>query len=166
MKEYSIKKPAAMVGYPIHQAIAALVDGKPHIWLDHGETISLRTAAKLDNPGRDLPSFKEGEVRLFNLKASVSTQVRGKKFYPKPGDHEARNKWLLKKGLLHGFEVINSTNFSKSVQITDLKNRNFSMDSTTFSGSLKVKDVALFQAALEAGVGSTGKAFGFSFLTI
>ena len=34
------------------------------------------------------------------------------------------------------------------------------------SGVLKVTDTIAFQAALRSGVGSTGKAFGFSLLSI
>jgi len=44
MKEFTLMKPRAISGYPIHRAVAGLTKGAPHIWRDNGETLTIRTA--------------------------------------------------------------------------------------------------------------------------
>lgn len=81
MKEFIIKKPTAMRGYPIHRAVAALAQGAPHTWRDNGDTLTIRTTAPIDAVGVKLPATQVGELRLFNLRASVSSKVRGRHIY-------------------------------------------------------------------------------------
>lgn len=166
MKEFTIRKPGSVSGYPIHRAVAALTQGAPHIWRDNGETLTIRTAATLDAAGKDLPEVQLGELRLFNLRACVGSKVRGRHIYPARGDHAARQAWLGKQGLRHGFEVVAVHCTSGIARVADQAGRNFTLDATDFTGVLKVIDAAAFHAALRAGVGSTGKAFGFSLLSI
>src|SRR5665647_2162198 len=90
MKEYTVKKPHSIAGYPVHRAVAALTQGAPHLWRDNGETLTIRTTARLDAQGVDLPSVQAGELRLFNLRACVASKVRGRHVYPARGDHKAR----------------------------------------------------------------------------
>ena len=78
MKEFTVKKPRAISGYPIHRAVAALAQGAPHIWRDNGETLTIRTAALLDAEGVNLPDVRVGELRLFSLRACVASKVRGR----------------------------------------------------------------------------------------
>lgn len=166
MKEFIVKKPRSVSGYPIHRAVAALTQGAPHIWRDNGETIAVRTTAKLDAQGADLPAFEVGELRLFNLLACVGSKIRGRHVYPPRGDHVARQAWLGRQGQRHGFEVISVHCTSDIARIADQFGRNFTLDATDFTGVLKVTDSTAFHLALCAGVGSTGRAFGFSFLSI
>lgn len=166
MKEFTIKKPASISGYPVHRAVAALTQGAPHTWRDNGETLTIRTAAPLDAEGTDLPEVPVGELRLFSLRACVASKVRGRHVYPPRGDHAARQAWLGKQGLRHGFEVVAVHCTSDIATVADQAGRNFTLDATDFTGVLKVTDSAAFQTALRAGVGSTGKAFGFSLLSI
>jgi hypothetical protein len=166
MKDYSLNKPATLSGYPIHRMVAALTHGAPHLWRDNGDTLTIRTSAALDAPGLALPEVPVGELRLFSLRACVASKVRGRHIYPARGDHEARQTWLRKQGLRHGFELVAVHCTSDTARVADQSGRNFTLDATDFTGVLKVTDAAAFQAALRAGVGSTGKAFGFGLLSI
>ena len=166
MKEFILKKPAAISGYPIHRAVAALTKGAAHLWRDDGETVVIRTDAPLDAEGSDLPSVALGELRLFKLRACVSTKVRGRHIYPARGDHKARQAWLGQQGQRHGFEVVAAHCTSDMTRVADQSGRDFKLDATDFTGVLKVTDAAAFCNALCAGIGSTGRAFGFSLLSI
>lgn len=166
MKEFTVKKPRSISGYPIHRAVATLTQGAPHTWRDNGDTLTIRTTAQLDAEGSDLPEVQLGELRMFSLLACVGSKVRGRHIYPPRGDHAARQAWLGKQGQRHGFEVIAVHCSSDIARVADQSGRNFTLDATDFTGVLKVTDIAAFQTALRAGVGSTGKAFGFSLLSI
>ena len=166
MKEFTIKKPRAVAGYPVHRAVAALVNGAPHIWRDNGETLTIRTSASIACAGVDLPEVGLSELRLFNLRACVGTKVRGKHVYPAKGDHQARKAWLEKQGLRLGFALVAVHSASGTARVMDQTGRDFILDATDFTGVLKVTDVQAFQKALRSGVGSTGRAFGFSLLCI
>ena len=166
MKEFTVKKPQSITGYPVHQAVAALTQGAPHLWRDNGETLTIRTAAQLDAEGSDLPEVQLGELRMFNLRACVGSKVRGRHVYPPRGDHAARQAWLGRQGLRHGFEVVAVHCTSNMARVADQSSRSFTLDATDFTGVLKVTNMAAFQNALRAGVGATGKAFGFSLLSI
>ena len=166
MKEFTVKKPRAVKGYPIHRAVAALAHGAPHTWRDNGDTLTIRTAAPLDADGVNLPEVRLGELRLFSLRACVASKVRGRHVYPARGDHQARQTWLGKQGLRHGFAVVAVHCTSDVARVSDQVGRNFTLDATDFTGVLKVTDPAAFQAALRTGVGATGRAFGLSLLSI
>ena len=166
MKEFIVKKPRSVTGYPIHRAVAALAQGAPHLWRDNGDTLTIRTAARIDADGADLPSVRAGELRLFNLRACVNSKIRGRHIYPPRGDHKARQAWLARQGARHGFELVTVHCTSKFATVADQAGRDFKLDSTDFTGVLKVTDAEAFQRALCAGVGSTGRAFGFSLLSI
>ena len=166
MKEFIVKKPRGVVGYPIHRAVAALAQGAPHHWRDNGDTVTIRTTASIDSEGADLPAVRTGELRLFNLRACVNSKVRGRHIYPPRGDHQARQAWLARQGLRHGFEVVAVHCTSRFATVADHAGRDFKLDSTDFTGVLKVTDTQAFEQALCAGVGSTGRAFGFSLLSI
>lgn len=166
MKEFTIKKPASITGYPIHRVVAALTHGAPHTWRDNGDTLTIRTNAALDAHGVDLPDVQAGELRLFSLRASVSSKVRGRHIYPPRGDHQIRQAWLARQGLRHGFTIVASHCTDEQARVADASGRDFTIDATDFTGVLKVTDTIAFQAALRSGVGSTGKAFGFSLLSI
>lgn len=166
MKEFTVKKPRSVNGYPIHRAVAALAQGAPHVWRDNGDTLTIRTATELDAEGVALPQVQLGELRLFNLRACVSSKVRGRHIYPPRGDHVARQAWLVKQGLLHGFEVVTVHCSSAAARVVDHTGRNFTLDATDFTGVLKITNTSTFENALCTGVGSTGRAFGFSLLSI
>lgn len=155
-----------MTGYPIHRAVAALAQGSPHLWRDNGDEVTIRTAAPLEAEGTALPDVTVGEIRLFNLRACVGSKIRGRHVYPQEGDSKARLDWLNKQAQRHGFEVISAHCTSEMARVSDQSGRDFTLDSTDFTGVLKVADCNAFNNALRVGVGSTGKAFGFSLLSI
>lgn len=166
MKEYTIKKPRLVEGYPVHRVVAALAKGTPHLWRDNGETVTIRTEIELGPDCVDLPTLKVGELRLFNLRASVSSKNKGRHIYPPQSDPKVRQAWLARQALRHGFEVITVHCTSELARVSDQSGRDFRLDSTDFTGVLKVTDPSVFGNALRSGVGSTGKAFGFSLLAI
>jgi hypothetical protein len=166
MKEFTVKKPHVVSGYSVHRAVAALTQGEPHIWRDNGETVTIRTSAAIDAHGSELPAVELGEMRLFNLRACVGSKVRGRHIYPLRGDHQFRKIWLAKQGLRHGFELIAVHSRSDVARVADQVGRDFVIDATDFTGILKITDAVAFQQALQLGVGGTGKAFGFSLLSI
>ncbi len=166
MKDFIIKKPRSLSGYPIHRAVAALAQGAPHLWRDNGETVTIRTAAPLEAEGVDLPEIKLGELRLFNLRACVGSKIRGRHVYPPQGDAKVRQAWLAKQADRHGFAVISVHCTSELARVSDQSGRDFTLDSTDFTGVLKVTDITAFRNALRNGIGSKGKAFGFSLLSI
>ena len=65
-----------------------------------------------------------------------------------------------------GFEPLTTTCSCLMQEIKDGKERTFKVDQTDFAGILKVTDEGKFKSALELGVGSTAKAFGFGLLVI
>lgn len=166
MKEFIVKKPRPIRGYPIHRAVAALTNGAPHTWRDNGETLTIRTTATLEADGTDLPEVQLGELRMFSLRACVGSKVRGRHVYPARGDHHARQVWLGKQGMRHGFEVVAVHCTSDTTRVSDQSGRDFALDATDFTGVLKITDVAAFQSALRTGVGAIARAFGFSLLSI
>lgn len=166
MKEYSIQKPTAIAGYPIHRAVAALTSGAQHTWRDNGDAVLIRTMGPMGMDGAELPAPPLGEIRLFSLRACVCRKVRGRHIYPKVGDNQARQAWLERQGLRHGFSVVTVFCSSEVARVTDHTGRNFTLDSTDFTGALKVTDADAFQGALRTGVGGTGRAFGFSLLSV
>ncbi len=166
MRDFNLKKPTTISGYPIHRAVAALTNGAPHLWRDNGDTLTIRTNAHLDAEGVDLPTVQTGELRLFNLRACVASKVRGRHIYPARGDHKARQEWLGRQGQRHGFALVSVHCTSGMARVSDDRRRDFSIDATDFTGVLKVIDPVAFDNALRFGVGNTGRAFGFSLLTI
>ena len=166
MKEFTVKKPRSISGYPVHRSVAALTQGAPHTWRDNGETLTIRTTALLDAEETDLPKVQAGELRLFSLRACVDSKVRGQHVYPSRGDHQARQAWLCKQGLRHGFQVVAVHCTSDMARVSNQAGRDFMLDATEFTGVLKVTELMAFQSALQTGVGSTGRAFGFSLLVI
>lgn len=166
MKEFTVKKPPTLGGYPIHRAVAALAQGAPHLWRDNGDTLTIRTAAPIDAEGAELPQVQAGELRLFKLRACVSSKVRGRHIYPARGDHAARHAWLGRQGQRHGFDVVAVHSIGGTATVANQAGRHFTLDDTDFTGVLKVTDATAFAAALRTGVGATGRAFGFSLLSI
>jgi hypothetical protein len=166
MKEFTVKKPRSIAGYPIHRAVAALTNGAPHLWRDNGETVTIRTAAQIDASGADLPKVEAGELRMFSLRACVASKVRGRHIYPMRGDTKARQAWLARQAQRNGFEVVAVHCTGGTARVADHAGRDFTLDATDFTGVLKVTDTTAFQNALCTGIGNTGRAFGFSLLSI
>jgi hypothetical protein len=166
MKDYILKKPHGIKGYDLHRVVTALLNGAPHLWRDNGETLFIRTTAILDADGQATPIVEKNEIRIFTLRACVSSKTRGHHVYPALNDHVFRKNWLEKQALRNGFQLVSVHSVAHAMRVVDHKGRDFTVDCTDFTGALKVIDPTVFQAALLCGVGSTGKTFGFSLLSI
>ena len=166
MKEYILKKPEGIRGYDLHRVVTAWVNGQPHLWRDNGETLVIRTAAPLDAPSQPVLRVEINEIRVFGLRACVSSKNGGHHVYPALNDHVFRKNWLSKQAARNGFAVISVHSAAQAMRVVDQKGRDFTVDCTDFTGVLKIIDPDAFHAALLSGIGSTGKTFGFSLLSI
>ncbi len=165
-REYVLAKPASTRGYALHRMVMGLTQGAPAIFADAGGRLLIRTAADIGIEGHDIPDVAAGEMRAFELRACVSKKSRGKHIYPAPGNWQFRHDWLRRHGERLGFEVKTIHCVGEIVEVDNGGGRRFSVDSTDFTGILKVSDAQLFREALEKGVGSTSRTFGFGFLII
>lgn len=163
MMEYVIEKPIAVAKYASHRIVAGLTGGKPASWFDEGERLRVRTADKLPAEAQPARVFTLGQVVGFQLKASCGKKVKGKHRYFHTADWRSRHEWLKRKGEMHGFEVLTVHCHAEQERIT-AGVRIFTVDTTSFTGVLKVTDAGKFEAVLVSGIGSTAKAFGFGFL--
>jgi len=161
--EYVIEKPLSVSKYASHRLVAGLTQGRPASWVDQGDHLVVRTQDPIALSGKSLRMFSEGETVGFHLKASCGKKVRGKTIYFPSHDWRSRHEWLRRKAQLHGFEVLTVHCQANKLCMT-AHARDFYIDSTLFTGVLKVLDVAKFHAAVLSGIGSTAKAFGFGFL--
>lgn len=166
LREYALPKPAATRGYALHRMVMGLTQGAPALFADAGDRLLLRTAADIGFEGRTIPEVAVGEMRAFELRACVSKKCKGRHIYPKPGNWQFRHDWLRRQGERLGFEVKTVHCSGDLVALDNGRGRRFSVDSTDFTGVLQVTDAGLFRAALESGVGSTSRTFGFGFLII
>ena len=146
------EKPEQVSGYALHRTVTALAGGEHVVYRDDGASVAIRTEAPI-----------APDVRLFTLKACVGKKNKGRHVYFANGDWRARRAWLDTQAAQNGFEII-------TVHITDKrevigKANPFSVDSTTFTGALKVTNQEKFSAALNRGIGKC-RTFGFGFLTI
>lgn len=146
------QKPEEVSGYALHRTVAALADGEQVIYRDDGAAVAIRTEAPIAT-----------DVRLFTLKACVGKKRNGKHIYFAHGDWRARRAWLDKQAAQNGFEVI-TVHITDKREVIDKANP-FTVDSTRFTGALKVTDPKKFSAALNRGIGKC-RTFGFGFLTI
>ncbi|KWA83706.1 hypothetical protein WL29_20275 [Burkholderia ubonensis] len=166
MKDYILKKPEGVDAHMLHRVVAGIVSGAHHLWRDNGDTVTIRTAASVNAPAQDVPIPEQGAVHLFKLRAAPGTKTNGRHRYFKQGDHHSRKAWLARKAAQHGFEIVAVHCTSKLARINDMAGRDFAIDATEFTGALRVTDPVAFQRALFFGVGGTGRAFGFSLLSI
>jgi hypothetical protein len=166
MREYVVAKPASTRGYALHRMVMGLTQGAPAIFADAGDRLLIRTDLDLGLEGQAIPDVPAGEMRAFELRACVSKKTRGKHIYPLPGNWQFRHDWLRRQGERHGFEVKTVHCSGELIEVDNGSGRRFSVDSTDFTGVLKVTDASLFRGALASGVGSTSRTFGFGFLII
>ncbi|MBN2435150.1 MAG: type I-E CRISPR-associated protein Cas6/Cse3/CasE [Spirochaetes bacterium] len=100
----------------------------------------------------------------FLLKANPTKKNDGKRIALRTYDD--RQKWALRKAKDNGFELIDLSVRSDSIQKSDSKKGHELVFNTVYyEGFLRVTDVNLFKKALCVGIGSA-KAFGYGLLTI
>ncbi|MSQ22447.1 MAG: type I-E CRISPR-associated protein Cas6/Cse3/CasE [Dehalococcoidia bacterium] len=134
------------------------------------------------------PAFKELEPLLAALKSGMSLRFRlranpTKKVATKTGedgrkrngtradlrDEEAQRAWLHRKGEHHGFVVLGVRLADEPLQTGRHRGqgeaRRLTVASVLYNGILRVTDLALFQEALESGIGPA-KAYGCGLLSV
>lgn len=110
------------------------------------------------------PVFTQGQRLAFRLKANPTVRKDGKRvgLY----DEQGHERWLQRKGDLHGFRLLTLNQTPAVVLKSRMKSeRTGQWVSVTFDGFLKVVDPVLFLGAVHNGIGS-GKAFGFGLLSL
>lgn len=165
-KEYEIAKPAPVQGYQLHALVQALTNAASPLFADRGDKIIIRSDLPLAGQSRPMPELKEGDIAAFALDACVCKKTRGKRSYYPKSDLKSRKAWLRSKAKAAGFEVVTMHVSPAMMTIDDSKGRKFTVDKTTFTGVLRVTEVAAFNEALAKGIGSSARAFGLGLLQI
>ncbi len=166
MQDYRIPKPRQTQGYALHRMVAELANGQPVLFADQGDHLLVRTAQAISAKGLPLPTPEPNAVLAFELQASVAARKGGKNIYPELSDWPTRRAWLDKEGIKHGFELMAAHVSAERLRVNDKAGRSFWIDSSHFTGVLKVTDAARFAAALVIGIGRVGKAYGMGLLVV
>ena len=166
MIDHIIPKPKQISGYSTHRMVADLLDGAQGLFVDNGDHLIIRCDKKITELGKVVETQTLGSIIGFELKACAAQRKGGKNIYPEAGDWRTRRSWLESEGQKNGFEIL-ALHVSGSRQTIISKNgRKFWIDSTLFTGVLKVVDEKKFNLSLVKGVGRVGKAFGMGLLVI
>jgi len=164
--DHVIRKPRSVQGYPVHRMVAELCNGAAYQFVDRGDHLIVRTEGVISETGLPVKTAGHGELLGFELRACVATRQGGKNVYPESGDWRARRAWLEVQAQRAGFSVIAVHVTDRRMKVVSKSERQFWIDSTDFTGILKVTDEALFTKALASGIGRVGKAFGMGMLII
>jgi len=166
MMDHVIPKPELINGYSLHRMVAGLAAGSPALFCDNGDHILIRTDKPITKFPRSVNIPSDGDVIAFRLKACVADRKGGRNIYPAIGDWRTRRAWLDAQGSKEGFDVLAVHVDGNREHVTASSGRKFWIDSTSFTGVLKVTDPVKFSSALVRGVGRVGKAFGNGMLVI
>ena len=166
MLDHKISKPSSIRGYSIHRMVAELCDGVPYQFVDRGDHLIIRTEKRITDSAANLREVISGEVLAFELRASVAIRRGGKNLYPEIGDWRARRQWLEERSERHGFILLAVHVTDERLEVRTTNERKFWIDSTDFTGVLKVTQVDAFSKTLQSGIGRVGKAFGMGMLII
>lgn len=166
MLDHVIPKPASIKSYAAHRLIAELCDGERYQFVDRGDHFIVRTAKSVTHRGKPIAIPSQGAVVAFEMRASVEQRVKGENVYPPLKDWRTRRDWLEKKGEKHGFQVLAVHVTAAQLNVENKEQRRFWIDSTDFTGILKVTDVSAFSEAIHTGIGRVGKAFGMGMLVL
>jgi|688.fasta_scaffold388161_2 hypothetical protein len=164
--DYTIPKPESLGLYAVHRFVAQLCDGVPYLFVDRGDRVVIRTTKFLCDRVTEVSVPSLGDVIAFSLRSAVSKRVKGKNAYAPLSDWRARHQWLEKRSEKNGFALLALHTTSKSVKVEREEGQFFQMDSTDFTGVLKVTDEPLFAACLTRGIGRVGKPYGMGMLVI
>ena len=165
MLDHVIPKPARVAGYMLHQLAEAVTNGTRPLFVDRGDHLVVRTDKAITSAPVPTREVSQGDVIAFELRACVARKIKGKAIYYPLGDWRSRHAWLERKAAKSGFEVLALRSTSTMAKIVKAY-RTFTVDQSDFVGVLRVTDVAQFDVAMDKGVGSTARAFGFGMLTI
>ncbi|MFA5064071.1 MAG: type I-E CRISPR-associated protein Cas6/Cse3/CasE [Dehalococcoidia bacterium] len=116
------------------------------------------------------PEFVQDQVLRFRLRANPTRRNKDNGRRQGVLGQKEQIKWLRKKGLQSGFEIIDATvideGFAEDKMTTANKNKHvLTLLSTRFDGLLRVVGPDVFRQTVENGIGS-GKGFGFGLLSV
>ena len=167
--DYSIPKPDRMNPYEVHCLVEGLFksDDTRNLFRDLGDAVLIRSSLKeVGGQGGSLvKNLEVGEIAFVELRASCFVTGGKNKYFLKQGDWKSRHVWLEKKGINNGFETLTITCHSKLLKIPK-PHAEFTLDRTDFTACVKVTDTEKFTTALQNGIGSKGRAFGFGMLVL
>ena len=166
MRDHIITKPLTLQAYAMHRMVAELCSGSTYQFVDRGDYFVVRTSKEITSSGKALVLPLSGAVIAFELRASVAARHKNTNLYPDTNDWRFRRAWLEKYGARYGFDILALNVTSKHLKIKNKDERTFSIDSTDFTGVLKVTDANQFKDALHKGIGRVGKAFGMGMLVV
>lgn len=166
MHDHTIPKPERIAGYTLHRMVAELVAGAPALYCDNGDHLVIRTDKPITANPKSVAEPANGDVIAFQMRACVADRKGGRNIYPDIGDWRERRAWLDAQGKKQGFEVLAVHVDGDRQDVVASGGRKFWIDATRFTGVLKVTDATKFAAALAAGIGRVGKAFGMGMLVI
>lgn len=132
----------------------------------------------------DFAALKPGQILMFRLLANVTrridtkTRADGLRRHGKRvplRDHEARVSWLQRKAAAAGFELVEGWSGHPELRVIEHAQmqghrgdgedrRRITFEGVTFEGLLRVRDPAVFRAALRSGFGPA-RAYGFGLLS-
>lgn len=161
----TIPKPTTIGTYENHQMMEGLTGGGRPLFLDMGDHLIVRSDRALTQQYRPVPVVAEGDVRAFELRASCGVKNKGRHRYFPLKDWRARHEWLKSRAPEHGFEVLTVNVTARRMKIAKAE-RSFWMDSSDFTGILRVINTEAFDKVLAEGFPGPGRAFGHGLLII
>lgn len=163
--DHIIPKPPNVGAYDSHRLLEGLTSGGRALYVDMGDHLIVRSDVQIAPDLRPVPKVSLGDIRAFELRASCGVKVKGQHRYYPLKDWRARHDWLRRRSADYGFEVltINVTARRIKIQKTD---RQFWIDSSDFTGILKVTDEDALQNVLRMGFPGPARAFGHGLLII
>lgn len=155
-----IDKPPRLRGYALHRIVEQHQQGLPALWADEGNQLRIRPRNATP------PAYEAGKLLGFTVTACVAYKNHGRHRYYPAADWRSRKDWLERKAAQHGFEVLGVHVEPGMARVEAHDGRKFSLDSTQFTGLLRVTDPVRFAKVLTQGVGTTGSAFGLNLLIV
>lgn len=163
--DHTIPKPARVTAYDNHQLLEGLTGGKRPLFVDMGDHLIVRSDQAITTQPRPVPEVSEGEVRAFELRVSCGIKNKGRHRYFPLKDWRARHEWLRARAPAQGFEVLAVNVTARRMKVSK-RDRTFWMDSSDFTGILRVLDANSFREVLAKGFPGPGRAFGHGLLII
>lgn len=159
-----VRKKSAMNRYAIHRAVEGLAAGQGGcaLFADGGDHFVMRTPAPIDMTSIPVVVPSVGTLAMFEVQALACKKVKGSRRWFDKNDWKARHDWLRRKGEHFGFEVPTvhaSTEFLKVE-----KGDGVLLDTTIFTGVLRVLDADKFGVGLRDGIASGGRFAGLNML--
>jgi CRISPR-associated protein Cas6/Cse3/CasE subtype I-E len=163
--DHTVPKPPTVGAYANHQLLEGLTGGDRPLFVDMGDHLIVRSASPITDRFRTVPEVAKDEVRAFELRASCGVKTKGRHRYFPVGDWRARHDWLQRRARSYGFEVLTVNVTAQRMRI-DRAERSFWIDSSDFTGVLRVIDEGAFRKVLAEGFPGPGRAFGHGMLLI